>query len=58
MAKGGGRGRIYTVEPTGPFDDDHNLTDKKFPATAHSTRCGSGAKWRAGSAIRPNGSKK
>src|SRR3954453_9844917 len=24
------RGRIYTVEPTGPFEDDPNLTDKKF----------------------------
>jgi hypothetical protein len=26
-----GRGRIYIVEPTGPFEDDPNLTDKKFP---------------------------
>lgn len=25
------RGRIYIVEPTGPFDDDPNLTDKKYP---------------------------
>jgi hypothetical protein len=24
-------GRIYIVEPTGPFMDDPNLTDKKFP---------------------------
>ena len=31
LAKGDGRGRIYIVEPTGPFDDDPNLTDKKFP---------------------------
>lgn len=31
LAEGEGRGRIYTVEPTGPFDDDPNLTDKKFP---------------------------
>ncbi len=23
--------RIYIVEPTGPFEDDPNLTDKKFP---------------------------
>lgn len=23
--------RIYLVEPTGPFEDDPNLTDKKFP---------------------------
>jgi rifampin ADP-ribosylating transferase len=26
-----GRGRIYVVEPTGEFEDDPNLTDKKFP---------------------------
>jgi rifampin ADP-ribosylating transferase len=26
-----GRGRIYIVEPTGEFEDDPNLTDKKFP---------------------------
>jgi rifampin ADP-ribosylating transferase len=31
LAKGEGRWRIYIVEPTGPFDDDPNLTDKKFP---------------------------
>lgn len=31
LAKGDGRGRIYTVEPTGPFEDDPNLTDKRFP---------------------------
>lgn len=31
LAKGEGRGRIYTVEPTGPFEDDPNLTDKRFP---------------------------
>lgn len=31
LATGEGRGRIYTVEPTGPFEDDPNLTDKKFP---------------------------
>ena len=24
-------GRIYIVEPTGEFEDDPNLTDKKFP---------------------------
>ena len=24
------RGRIYVVEPTGPFEDDPNLTNKKF----------------------------
>ena len=30
LAQGEGRGRIYIVEPTGPFEDDPNLTDKKF----------------------------
>jgi rifampin ADP-ribosylating transferase len=31
LARGEGRGRVYTVEPTGEFEDDPNLTDKKFP---------------------------
>lgn len=31
LATGEGRGRIYIVEPTGPIEDDPNLTDKKFP---------------------------
>ena len=31
LSLGAGRGRIYTVEPTGPIMDDPNLTDKKFP---------------------------
>ncbi len=31
FAAGEGRERIYIVEPTGPFEDDPNLTDKKFP---------------------------
>lgn len=31
LAVGEGRGRIYVVEPTGPIEDDPNLTDKKFP---------------------------
>ena len=31
LAMGEGPGRIYTVEPTGPFEDDPNLTDKKYP---------------------------
>lgn len=30
LAQGEGRGRIYIVEPTGPFVDDPDLTDKKF----------------------------
>lgn len=31
LARGEGSGRIYIVEPTGPFMDDPNVTDKKFP---------------------------
>ncbi len=31
LAFGEGPGRIYTVEPTGPIEDDPNLTDKKYP---------------------------
>jgi len=31
LALGKGRGRIYIVEPTAHFEDDPNLTDKKFP---------------------------
>jgi rifampin ADP-ribosylating transferase len=31
LAAGAGRGRIYLVEPTGAFEDDPNVTDKKFP---------------------------
>ena len=31
LALGDGPGRIYVVEPTGAFEDDPNLTDKKFP---------------------------
>ncbi|MBI5508376.1 MAG: NAD(+)--rifampin ADP-ribosyltransferase [Deltaproteobacteria bacterium] len=31
LAVGEGPGRIYIVEPTGPIEDDPNLTDKKFP---------------------------
>ncbi len=31
LAIGEGPGRIYVVEPTGPVEDDPNLTDKKFP---------------------------
>jgi hypothetical protein len=30
LAVGKGRGRIYIVEPTGPIEDDPNLTNKKF----------------------------
>ena len=31
LGAGGGRGRIYIVEPTGTLEDDPNVTDKKFP---------------------------
>lgn len=31
LAFGEERERIYIVEPTGPIEDDPNLTDKKFP---------------------------
>ncbi|WP_459849055.1 NAD(+)--rifampin ADP-ribosyltransferase [Fusibacter bizertensis] len=31
LAKGEGRERIYIVEPTGAFENDPNVTDKKFP---------------------------
>ena len=31
LAVGEGRGHIYIVEPTGPFEDDPNLTDQRFP---------------------------
>lgn len=31
LAVGDGPGRIYVVEPTGPIEDDPNLTDQKFP---------------------------
>ena len=39
LASGEGRGRIYVVEPMGEFEDDPNLTDKKFPGNpTHSFR--------------------
>ena len=31
LAVGAGLGRIYIVEPTGPIEDDPNLTNKRFP---------------------------
>jgi hypothetical protein len=31
LAQGEERQRIYIVEPTGPIEDDPNLTDKRFP---------------------------
>jgi tetratricopeptide (TPR) repeat protein len=31
LAKGDGRERVYIIEPTGSFENDPNVTDKKFP---------------------------
>jgi rifampin ADP-ribosylating transferase len=31
LAKGNGEPRVYIVEPTGSFENDPNVTDKKFP---------------------------
>jgi rifampin ADP-ribosylating transferase len=31
LARGAGDERVYIVEPTRPFENDPNVTDKKFP---------------------------
>ena len=31
LAPGDGNPRVYIVEPTGSFENDPNVTDKKFP---------------------------
>jgi hypothetical protein len=31
LAGDAGRGHVYLVEPVGPFEDDPNVTDKRFP---------------------------
>lgn len=31
LAAGDAPPRVYEVEPTGPYEDDPNVTDKKFP---------------------------
>lgn len=31
LAKGNGDGHVYVVEPTGSYENDPNVTDKKFP---------------------------
>lgn len=31
LSRGEGRERVYIVEPTGDFENDPNVTDKKFP---------------------------
>lgn len=53
LALGEGSGRIYVVEPTGPIEDDPNLSDKKFPGNptkSYRTRdplrvCGEVTEW-------------
>ncbi|NVO19209.1 MAG: NAD(+)--rifampin ADP-ribosyltransferase [Bacteroidetes bacterium] len=53
LALGDGPGKIFKVEPTGPYEDDPNLTDKKFPGnptksyrTLHPLRvCGEVRDW-------------
>jgi rifampin ADP-ribosylating transferase len=40
LAKGDGRERVYIVEPTARFENDPNVTDKKFPGNpTRSYRC-------------------
>jgi rifampin ADP-ribosylating transferase len=39
LSKGAGRERVYIVEPVGEFEDDPNVTNKKFPGNpTHSYR--------------------
>ena len=51
-------GRVYVVEPLGPFEDDPNVTDKKFPGNPtrsyrSRSRCGWSARSTTGSAHPP-----
>src|SRR5436190_21210868 len=42
LTGGGGRGHVYIVEPTGPFEDDPNVTNKRFPGNptkSYRSRC-------------------
>jgi hypothetical protein len=53
LALGAGEGRIYIVVPTGPIENDPNLTDKKYPGNptkSYRTRsplkvCGEVTEW-------------
>ena len=41
LAESEGRGHVYVVEPTGPFEDDPNVTNKRFagnPTGSYRTR--------------------
>ena len=42
LASGDGKQRIFVVEPTGEFEDDPNVTDKKFPGNHRYTIPASG----------------
>ena len=53
LAAGDGAPRVYAVEPTGAFENDPNVTDKKFPGNPTRSyrsrnRSGSSARWRTG----------
>lgn len=42
LAKGEGKPRVYVVVPMGPFEDDPNVTNKKFPGNptqSYRSRC-------------------
>ena len=41
LAYGEGRERIYVVEPTGPIEDDPDLTDKNFLGNPTGSYCSS-----------------
>jgi hypothetical protein len=61
LAGGEDPGRIYIVEPTGDFEDDPNVTDRKFPGNPAQSfvavrPCVSLASFSTGSAIRPRSS--
>jgi rifampin ADP-ribosylating transferase len=54
LAAGAGRGRIYIVDPSGEFEDDPNVTNKRFPGirrnpSAPASRCASSASSSTGS---------
>jgi hypothetical protein len=58
LAGSGDDERIYVVEPSGPFEDDPNVTNKEFPGnrpspTAPATHCASSARWSAGRVTTP-----
>ena len=48
LALGEGEGRIYIVEPTGPIEDDPNLTNKKYPGNPTKSYRSRNALWVTG----------